>query len=47
MMKKALPIGYDNFKQIISDELFYIDKTWFIKELIDKKGQVNLFTRPR
>lgn len=47
MMKKALPIGYDNFKQIVSDELFYIDKTWFIKELIDKKGQVNLFTRPR
>ena len=46
-MKKALPIGYDNFKRIISDELFYVDKTMIIKELIDKKGQVNLFTRPR
>ena len=46
-MKKALPIGYDNFKRIISDELFYVDKTMLIKDLIDKKGQVNLFTRPR
>ena len=32
-MKKALPIGYDNFKRIISDELFYVDKTMIIKEL--------------
>ncbi len=26
---------------------YYIDKTLFIKELLDKKGEANLFTRPR
>lgn len=46
-MEKALPIGYDDFKRIISDDLYYVDKTLIIKELLDKKGQVNLFTRPR
>lgn len=46
-MKKALPIGVDNFEKIIKDDYCYIDKTIFIKELLDLKGEVNLFTRPR
>lgn len=45
-MKKALPIGVDNFEKLVS-EYYYVDKTLFIKELIDLKGEVNLFTRPR
>lgn len=32
---------------MIEKEYYYVDKTWFIKELLDKKGKVNLFTRPR
>lgn len=44
---KTLPIGIDNFEKIISGNYYYVDKTWFIKELLDKKGEVNLFTRPR
>ena len=47
MMKKALPIGIDNFEKIIRDGYYYIDKTMLIKELMDLKGEVNLFTRPR
>ena len=47
MMKKPLPIGVDNFEKIIKDGYCYIDKTMFIKELLDLKGEVNLFTRPR
>ena len=47
MMKKALPIGVDNFEKIIRDGYYYIDKTMLIKELMDLKGEVNLFTRPR
>ena len=47
MIKKALPIGVDNFEKIIKDGYCYIDKTMFIKELLDLKGEVNLFTRPR
>ena len=47
LIKKALPIGVDNFEKIIKDGYCYIDKTMFIKELLDLKGEVNLFTRPR
>ncbi len=46
-MKKALPIGVDNFKKLMDEGYFYVDKTMFIKELLDFKGEVNLFTRPR
>ena len=46
-MKKPLPIGFDNFKDVIDGGYYYVDKTPFIKELLDTKGKVNLFTRPR
>lgn len=46
-MKKALPIGVENFEDIIKSGYYYVDKTLFIKELLDLKGKVNLFTRPR
>ena len=44
---KPLPIGVDDFSEVILKNYYYIDKTLFIKELLDKKGKVNLFTRPR
>ena len=46
-MKKPLPIGVDNFEDIVKSGYCYIDKTTFIKELLDLKGKVNLFLRPR
>ena len=46
-MKKALPIGVENFKDIMESGYYYIDKSLFIKELLDMKGKVNLFIRPR
>lgn len=46
-MKKALPIGVDNFEKLITGGYYYVDKTILIKELLDLKGEVNLFTRPR
>jgi hypothetical protein len=46
-VKKPLPIGVENFKDMVESEYYYIDKTMFIKELLDLKGKVNLFTRPR
>lgn len=45
--KKPLPIGVDNFAKLIKEGYYYVDKTLFIKELLDLKGEVNLFTRPR
>lgn len=47
MNQKALPVGVDDFEMLITREYYLVDKTMFIKELIDKKGTVNLFTRPR
>ncbi len=47
MVRYALPVGVDNFEEIIESNYYYIDKTFLIKELLDKKGKVNLFTRPR
>ena len=47
MTFKPLPIGVDNFEKIIRTGYYYVDKTWLIKELIDLRGEVNVFTRPR
>ncbi len=47
MMKRPLPIGIENFERLILDGYYYVDKTLFIKELLDLKGSVNLFLRPR
>lgn len=42
-----LPIGVENFEDLIQTGYYFVDKTFFIRELIDMKGKVNLFTRPR
>ncbi len=47
MNLKALPIGVDNFEKLITRDYYYIDKTLLIKDLLDNKADVNLFTRPR
>jgi len=47
MAFKPLPIGVDDFAKLIGGNYYYVDKTLFIKELLDMKGEVNLFTRPR
>jgi predicted AAA-ATPase/PD-(D/E)XK nuclease superfamily protein len=47
MRKKQLPIGINNFKTIIEDDYYYVDKTLLIKELLDKKSGVTLLPRPR
>jgi len=46
-MKKPLPIGVENYKEIIEQGYYYVDKTLLIRELLDRKGKVTLFTRPR
>ena len=46
-MRKKLPIGLDGFEKIRTNDFYYVDKTLFIKELLQNWGEVNLFTRPR
>lgn len=45
--KKRLPVGIENFEEIRTDEYYYIDKTAMIRDLLRRRGKVNLFTRPR
>lgn len=42
-----LPIGLDSFEKIRTNDFYYVDKTLFIKELLQNWGEVNQFTRPR
>lgn len=46
-LKKALAIGIEDYRSIIDKPYYYVDKTMMIKDLLDKGGAVNLFTRPR
>ena len=45
--KKKLPIGIENFKELQTEDFYYIDKTYFIRDLLAGWAKVNLFTRPR
>lgn len=47
MACRPLPVGVDNFEMLVTRGYYFVDKTLLIKELLDKKGAVNLFTRPR
>jgi len=46
-VKKQILIGAESFERIRESDCFYIDKTLFIKELLEKRGMVTLITRPR
>lgn len=46
-MRKALPVGVEDFEDIRNTGYYYVDKTMFMKDLLDLKGKVNLFLRPR
>lgn len=47
MEYRPLPVGVENFSDLIEKGYYFIDKTLLIKDLLDMKGAVNLFTRPR
>ena len=46
-MARTVAIGYQNYKELIENNAFYIDKTLFIKEWWENLDKVTLITRPR
>ena len=45
---RPINIGTENFKRLIDNGYYYVDKTLMIKDIIDKNNsQITLFTRPR
>lgn len=45
--KLMLPTGIEDFKEIRTDDYYYVDKTALIEQVLDKRSKVTLFTRPR
>ena len=46
-MKKGIGIGIEDFREIIREDCYYVDKTNYIEELLKDKTKIKLFTRPR
>jgi len=46
MTQKILPIGESDFKTIITDDNYFVDKSLFIKDVV-QGSKILLFTRPR
>lgn len=46
-MKKTLPVGVENFPDVVRNNCYYVDKTAFIKALMTSGNKVQLITRPR
>jgi len=45
--KKALPLGEDDFRTVIEENNYDVDKTLRVKNFLDYKNKVALITRPR
>ena len=45
--KKRIPIGYEDFKDIIDKNMYFVDKSLLIRQLLEEGGQTALITRPR
>lgn len=44
--RRSLPIGISDFRNAVTN-YYYVDKTLLIRDFLDRKVQVSLFTRPR
>ena len=46
MLRKPLPMGVSDFRDACSN-YYYVDKTMLIRDFLDERAKVSLFTRPR
>ena len=44
---QKIGIGYERYKDFLDNDMYYVDKTLLIRDIVDKGGQTTLFTRPR
>ncbi len=45
--KRPMPVGIEDFKELVRNGYYFVDKTRFLMELLDSKGKITLITRPR
>ena len=46
-MKKRIIVGTSDFRHFIEDHGYFVDKTLFIKDILDTGNQVVVLPRPR
>ena len=44
---KKVPIGIEDFKEIIDKNCYFVDKSLMIRDILNSGSKVTLFTRPR
>ncbi|WP_455637520.1 AAA family ATPase [Parabacteroides sp.] len=47
MDRKKLPIGVSDYKMLISEDYYYVDKTDFIRQIMEEGSLITLLPRPR
>ncbi|MEE4359680.1 MAG: AAA family ATPase, partial [Desulfococcaceae bacterium] len=47
MPPKRIPIGISDFRKLMEEDYYYVDKTLFIREVIQSSSEVLLLPRPR
>lgn len=47
MEKKRLPIGISDYKQLIEDDYYFVDKTNLIRQIIEEGSKIIMLPRPR
>ena len=47
LIPKKIPVGINDFKTLIENNYYYIDKTKYIEDLLEDGSEVILFTRPK
>lgn len=47
MDRKKLPIGISDYKMLIKEDYYYVDKTDFIRQIIEEGSLITLLPRPR
>ncbi|MBQ7477614.1 MAG: AAA family ATPase [Selenomonadaceae bacterium] len=45
--KRPMPVGIEDFGELIQRDYYFVDKTRFIRELLDSQEKIILVTRPR
>lgn len=45
--RKEIPIGHEDFKEIVTKNCYFVDKTLLIQELLESGAKTTLLTRPR
>lgn len=47
MEAKRIPIGISDYKKVISEDYYYVDKTDFIRQIVEEGSLITLLPRPR